>query len=86
MANYAFADLSITTASSTDIADTTNQHEIGSAISASAITAGNPTVTSGNNTISFLGIIEQLGSATMRGWARTRPRIGMVYPRGVYNK
>jgi hypothetical protein len=84
MANYAFADLSITTTSSADIADTTNQHEVGSAIS--AVTAGNPTVTSGNNTISFLGIIEQLGSATMRGWARTRPRIGMVYPRGVYNK
>ena len=84
MANYAFADLSITTASSTDIADTTNQHEIGSAIS--TVTAGNPTQTSGNNTIAFLGIIEQLGSATMRGWARTRPRIGMVYPRGVYNK
>lgn len=84
MANYAFGNLSITTTSSTDIADTTNQHEIGSAIS--AVTAGNPTNTSGNNSISFLGIVEQLGSATMRGWARTRPRIGMVYPRGVYNK
>lgn len=84
MANYAFGDISITTTSSTDINDTANEYEIGSAIT--SVTAGNPTVTSGNSSISFLGIIEQLGSATMRGWARTRPRIGMVYPRGVYTK
>ena len=84
MANYAFSDLSITTTSSTDISDADNEYEIGSAIS--TVTAGNPIVVTGNNTVSSVGIIEQLGSTSKRGWEGNRPVTGMIYPRGVYTK
>ena len=81
MANFAYADLDITT---TTLEDAVNDSKFAQ-IQALTFTVNpsNPTVSIGNGSTSDLNIFGLTEPGVLTG---RRPLTGQLYPRGVYNK